>query len=467
MKEQQTKSFGGLRILASVLANLTVVLSANYIVFYILDHYNPGLHFVIHSTFILTEHLHLILAGLMILTGLLYLVLFRIGAFDTYRPSRARIGWIIVIDVLLAGAFAVTVNTVAFDWLHLREIKTADITAIATLAPTPVEDTIEFSAEPSAEPTETPELSASPEEAEPTEEPTATPEPTPTPIPGILGNRFAEKFSEDQPVETRPNTKETLADGTVRKLLYTYAGNQSAVEVYHYQKGKLEYQIAEVYVRELELLTANFVLNQSNAKRLPEYAQILGSMLVINTDYFIDNATNEGLIIRNGYLLQSKPCTNSDLCVVYQDGTVRCFDCRAERIDNDAVIASYPYHTFYFGPSLLDENGGAKEKFNSTVGGPNPRSAFGYYEPGHYAFISVLGTRNRKDINGKSLGPGESPGMSMKELSALCADCGMQAAYNLDGGQSAGMYWDGKLFGHNNRGMGDVLAVIDKGGNGK
>ena len=450
MKEQKPKQYQGLRTLASILANLTVILSANYIVFYILDHYNPGLHFVMHSTFVLTEHLHLIL--------------FRIGAFDSYRPKRGRTICILAADVLLAGIFAMTVNTFAFDWLHIREIKDTDIVAIATLAPTLEEDTVAYSAPPSAKPTDTPEPTETPEDAEPTPEPTDTPEPTATPIPGLLGDQYREKFSDGKPVVSEPNTKETLEDGTEKKLIYVYAGRQAAVELYHYQKGKLEYQIADVYVRDLQLLTTNFVLNQSNAKRLPEYADILGAMIAINTDNFIDNATNEGLIIRNGYLLQSKPCSNSDLCVVYQDGTVRCFDCKAEPIDNEAIIASYPYHTFYFGPSLLDENGGAKEKFNSTVGTYNPRSAFGYYEPGHYAFISVMGTRNRRDINGKSLGNGESPGMTLKELSALCADLGMQAAYNLDGGQSAGMYWNGKLFGHNNRGMGDALAVTDKGG---
>ncbi len=98
---------------------------------------------------------------------------------------------------------------------------------------------------------------------------------------------------------------------------------------------------------------------------------------------------------------------------------MRCFDCKKDKIDNDAIIASYPYHAFYFGPSLLDENGNAKEQFNSTVGALNPRTAFGYYEPGHYAFISILGTRSMKDINGHGLGNGKSPGMTFSEMSAL------------------------------------------------
>ena len=128
-----------------------------------------------------------------------------------------------------------------------------------------------------------------------------------------------------------------------------------------------------MYVREIEKLTTDSVTNQAYGKMIYEYARDLNARIAINSDYFTTNAINEGLIIRNGMLLQSKQCKNSDLCVVYQDGTVRCFDCKKEKIDNDAIIASYPYHSFYFGPSLLDENGNAKEKFNSTVGGENPR----------------------------------------------------------------------------------------------
>jgi hypothetical protein len=466
MEKQKKKQYRGLRVVASILANLTGILTANYIVFYILDHFNPGLHFVIHSTFFLTEHLHLIIAGLMLITGILYLILFRRGAFRRYRFQKKRLIGILIADVLLAGAFAMTVNTYTFDWLHIREIKQDQIVALATLPPkeaqTPDtnEDTVVMPETP--QPTAPAQTQAADDTAPaPTDTPEPTQEPTPTPIPGLLGDRFKEKFSDGAPVVEEPNTSETLPDGTVKTLIYVYRGTKSAVELYHYQKGKLEYQIADVYVREIEKLTTESVTNQGYARMLYEFARELNARIAINSDYFTTNAINEGLIIRNGKLLQSKVCKNSDLCVVYQDGTVRCFDCKKEKIDNDAIIASYPYHAFYFGPSLLDENGNAKEKFNSTVGALNPRTAFGYYEPGHYAFISILGTRSMKDINGHGLGNGKSPGMTFTEMSALCASLGMKAAYNLDGGQSSGMYWNEKLFGHNNRITGDVLAIID------
>lgn len=472
MKNNGERRFPALRAIATVLANLTAVLSANYIVFYILDHFNPNQHYVVHSGFFLTKYLHVVIPILMLLTALFYLLIYIGGGLRRRLLSKKRLIVILVVDVLVAGAFAMTVNVYTFDWLKLRN-KTAEApVAIATMPPKPTpEPTAIPTPEPTEAPTPEPVVTNAPtasgtekcpvQETTPTPEPTEAPTPEPTPIPGLLGDKYREKFSEGEPVVTEPNTSETLADGTVKTLIYTYAGKSVAVELYHYKKGRLEYQIADLYVREIEKLTAAHVDSQSDARMLYDYARDLHAPIAVNSDYYATNAVGEGLIIRNGYLIRSNPCKNSDLCVIYQDGTVRCFDCKAETIDNNAILGSYPYHSFYFGPSLLDANGKAKTKFNSTIGGSNPRTAFGYYEPGHYAFICVLGDRNMKDINGRGLGEGKSPGLSLADLSALCASLGMQAAYNFDGGASSGMYWNEKLFGHNNRITGDVLAVVD------
>ncbi|MDO4836702.1 MAG: phosphodiester glycosidase family protein [Clostridia bacterium] len=287
------------------------------------------------------------------------------------------------------------------------------------------------------------------------------PTPEPTPIPGLLGNKYKEKFADGQPFSTEPNTSETLADGTTRTLIYTFAGKNAAFELYQCTNGKIKYQVADVYVRDISKLTAAFEKDQNKTKKIRAFAEESGVLIAVSSDYFAANANDEGLIIRNGFMIRSNPCRHSDLCVIYQDGTMRCFDCKKDKIDNNEILGSYPYHSFYFGPSLLDENGAAKTQFNSSLSGPNPRSVIGYYEPGHYAFISVLGDYNMIDYNGKNLGNSGSPGMTFAELSTLCASMGMKAAYNLDGGRSIGMYWNGKLFGHNMRAIGDIIAVTD------
>ena len=461
MNKNGEQRYPALRAIAVILANLTAILSANYIVFYILDHYNPGFHFVVRSEFFLTKYLHIVIPILMVLTALFYLLLYAAGGVKAKRLRKGRLIRILVIDVILAGAFAMTVNARAFGWVKwLKPAEEAPV-AIATRVPTP-----EPTEAPTPEPTEAPVETSAPTEtgsSEPVEtpEPTEEPTPEPTPIPGLLGDKFKEKFSDGEPVITEPNTSETLEDGTVRTLIYAYAGQKSAFELYHYQKGKQEYQIAELYVRDIEKLTAIYENDQGNTKLMRKFVEGTPVLIAISSDYFANNANDAGLIIRNGMMIRNKTCKYSDLCVIYQDGTVRCFDCKTDKIDNDEILASYPYHSFYFGPSLLDADGNAKTKFNSTLVEPNPRSAFGYYEPGHYAFISVLGDYPQIDFNNKNIGNGKGPGLTLSELSSLCASLGMKAAYNLDGGRSISMYWNNTLFGHNVRVIGDILTIVD------
>lgn len=466
MEKNGKQRFKALRAIAAVLANLTAILSANYIVFYILDHYNPGFHFVVRSEFILTKYLHFVIPILMLLTALLYLLIFVGAGAKAKKLSKKRLIVILIVDVLLAGAFAMTVNARAFGWVKwLRPADNAPV-AIATMPPKPTEaPTVEPTAEPTSDPVQETQVQTTPDSTAdpdlPTLEPTEVPTPAPTPIPGLLGDKYKEKFADGQPFSTEPNTSETLADGTERTLIYTYAGKNAAFEIYRCKKGKVTYQIADVYVRDIANLTAAFEKDQNKTRKIRAFAEESGVLVAVSSDYFAANANDEGLIIRNGMLIRSNPCKHSDLCVIYQDGTMRCFDCKKDRIDNNEILGSYPYHSFYFGPSLLDENGGAKTKFNSSLSGSNPRTVLGYYEPGHYAFISVLGDYNMIDYGGKNLGNSGSPGMTLSELSTMCEALGMKAAYNLDGGRSIGMYWNGTLFGHNMRAIGDIIAVTD------
>ena len=64
----------------------------------------------------------------------------------------------------------------------------------------------------------------------------------------------------------------------------------------------------------------------------------------------------------------------------------------------------------------------------------NPRTAIGYYEPGHYCIIVVDGRQN-----------GYSSGYTNAQMSELFYSMGCKIGYNLDGGQSTVMAWDGKI----------------------
>ena len=103
----------------------------------------------------------------------------------------------------------------------------------------------------------------------------------------------------------------------------------------------------------------------------------------------------------------------------------------------------------YDGPALLDADGKSTE-IRHALAGPNPRTAIGYYEPGHYCFVVVDGR-------------GESFGISLNNLSILMHDLGCVAAYNLDGGASAQMYWNGAIINApsgKNRAISDIIYLL-------
>ena len=127
-----------------------------------------------------------------------------------------------------------------------------------------------------------------------------------------------------------------------------------------------------------------------------------------------------------------------------------------DEADIEAIISRGAYQSWSFGPSLLDENGQPKtekSQFRSSIQGPNPRSAFGYVEPGHYLFVTVDGR-----------GRGGSDGVTMKQLSQLMYDQGCTVAYNLDGGGTAVMAnAEGAISRQSNlsRQCSDILFIVE------
>jgi exopolysaccharide biosynthesis protein len=126
--------------------------------------------------------------------------------------------------------------------------------------------------------------------------------------------------------------------------------------------------------------------------------------------------------------------TDSDVCVLYSDGTMATY--APDELDIDQIVADGAYQAWTFGPMLLDADGNPLDSYNTSrrLAGQNPRSGIGYYEPGHYCFVVVDGRDE-----------GYSAGVTMAEFAAIFQDLGCQTAYNLDGGKSAVMTYNDQV----------------------
>ncbi|MCR5663333.1 MAG: phosphodiester glycosidase family protein [Oscillospiraceae bacterium] len=263
----------------------------------------------------------------------------------------------------------------------------------------------------------------------------AEPTPEPTPDPSDWRAKFADHFTDE-----------------VVKTENSYTSPNIAIQIdRHVTDDGTSYYVADIYVASVE----NFQTYWANGKftyygyeNPLSIAVNAGALLSINGDY-ADNQRS-GFLVRNGLLYYEEQTTN-DICVLYADGTMETFGPDEYRVSD--VMERGPWQVWKFGPKLLDAEGKPLEKYNTTgpVADVNPRSGLGYYEPGHYCFVLVDGR------------PG---GMRIARFAQVFADLGCVCAYNMDGGQSAVMTFDGRI--HNKpylggRDSGDILLIREIG----
>jgi exopolysaccharide biosynthesis protein len=84
-----------------------------------------------------------------------------------------------------------------------------------------------------------------------------------------------------------------------------------------------------------------------------------------------------------------------------------------------------------------------------SIQGNNPRTGVGIIGANHFVFVVVDGRSS-----------GYSRGVTMTEFAQIFKDLGATVAYNLDGGGSSTMYFNGELV-NNPQGRGDERAISD------
>ena len=190
------------------------------------------------------------------------------------------------------------------------------------------------------------------------------------------------------------------------------------------------YYAADVWVRDLSYLRAAFARDTYGRGYLESVEGMAArndALLAVSGDYY--GAHGNGIVIRNGLLYRETQIAN--FCVINQDGAMKIYG--RNEADLEAVYADRPYQAWSFGPWLLKD--GARVVLDDhSLNRTNPRCAIGYYEPGHYVFVIVDGRQ-----------PGYSDGITLTGLSRLMESLGCAEAYNLDGGQTAVMVFQGEV----------------------
>ena len=172
------------------------------------------------------------------------------------------------------------------------------------------------------------------------------------------------------------------ADGSIQKTENSYRSGNVSVEILSRDITvggyPVHYYMADIYIKDISSLRSAVSEESDRRERVESLAAKHNAIVATSGDFFVFKQS--GLEIRNGYVYRKTINKTQDVCVIYQDGTMETI--LAGSVNLTAVYRKKPYHTFSFGPKLLD-GGQPMEEFNTSVANWNPRCAIGYYEPGH------------------------------------------------------------------------------------
>ena len=215
----------------------------------------------------------------------------------------------------------------------------------------------------------------------------------------------------------------------------------------------------KIYVADVTLTSAQYLktafANNTYGKNVTEttssMAQSNNAVLAINGDYY--GVQESGYVIRNGIVYRdtAKGC---DVLCIYANGTMEIVSDRDYTADE--LVEEGVWQAFTFGPALV-ENGSVTVGVNTEVGkamASNPRTAIGLIDANHFVFVVSDGRT------------AESAGLSLYELATFMQSLGVKTAYNLDGGGSSTMYFNGAVVNHpttggsiKERGISDIVYI--------
>ena len=214
----------------------------------------------------------------------------------------------------------------------------------------------------------------------------------------------------------------------------SYSDENISVTIKEYDQNNTNIYVADVRLSSAQYLKTAFANNSygKNVKAATsEIAEDNNAILAINGDYY--GAREKGYVIRNGIAYRSTADSDSDILCIYADGH---FDIISpDEADADELVDKGVWQAFTFGPGLVDsgEITVSQGQEVDQAMASNPRTAIGQIDELHYVFVVSDGRT------------GDSEGLSLYELAQFMKALGCETAYNLDGGGSSTMYFDGKV----------------------
>ena len=250
-------------------------------------------------------------------------------------------------------------------------------------------------------------------------------------------------FVLSETISTVSNT--SFTSNTVVEI---QAAKNAQVTDTSYSDGNISVNLTKKTVNETQTYVADVTLSSADYLKTALAQNSYGSnvtaktsvtaaennaILAINGDYY--GANSSGYVIRNGVVYRDSARDNSsngDLAI-YKDGSFKII--YENQVSADQLVQDGVVNLLAFGPSLV-EDGEISVGTNAEVGqamASNPRTAIGIIDENHYIIVVSDGRTS------------ESKGLSLYQMAEVMKSYGVKTAYNLDGGGSSTLYFNGQV----------------------
>lgn len=231
-----------------------------------------------------------------------------------------------------------------------------------------------------------------------------------------------------------PEPAETEAGQAALVTENSYEDENISITISTYRVADSEAYVADIRLSDpqyLKTALADGVYGKNITAKTSATAQAAGAILAVNGDYY--GVQEAGYVLRNGALYRDTAVSGKEDLAIFGDGSFRIItegETSAQSLLEDGAV-----QILSFGPALVKDGTIAVSEHQevSKAQSGNPRTAVGIVEENHYLFVVSDGRTT------------ESKGLSLYELAEFMQGLGAQTAYNLDGGGSSTLYFNGQI----------------------
>lgn len=217
----------------------------------------------------------------------------------------------------------------------------------------------------------------------------------------------------------------------------SYDDGSTHIQITQYRQYDTDIYVADIVLSSagsLKTALANSTYGKNVTQTTSAIASANGAILAINGDYY---GARNGYVIRNGVLYRSTSAgSDQQDLVIDQDGS---FDIVTEgAVTAQELVDDGAQQVLSFGPGML-KDGTITVNTSTEVDKAktsNPRTAIGIIDSLHYVMVVADGRTT------------QSAGLSLYDLAEFMQSLGVQTAYNLDGGGSSTMVFNGTVINH-------------------